>query len=136
MMPGPVAGAVRGAVTNSADGWVAPSEIARLRAPGTPASAQLLYRFRTTGTAAAMRADAAEVRRALPAGAVTATQPYLTVKQQETSRIGPFVPFLVAFGLLGLVMSVLIVGNVVSGAVVAGYRRIGIPPTSACPPAS
>jgi putative ABC transport system permease protein len=36
------------------------------------------------------------------------------------------VPFLVAFGLLGLVMSVLIVGNVVSGAVVAGYRRIGI----------
>jgi hypothetical protein len=86
----------------------------------------LLYRFGTMGTATAMRADAAEVRRALPAGAVTAAQSYLTVKQQETSRIGPFVPFLVAFGLLGLVMSVLIVGNVVSGAVVAGYRRIGI----------
>ena len=35
-------------------------------------------------------------------------------------------PFLVAFGVIGLVMSVLIVANVVSGAVVAGYRRIGI----------
>ena len=35
-------------------------------------------------------------------------------------------PFIVAFGLIGLVMSVLIVGNVVSGAVAAGTRRIGV----------
>ena len=35
-------------------------------------------------------------------------------------------PFIVAFGLIGLVMSVLIVANVVSGAVVAGTRRIGV----------
>ena len=35
-------------------------------------------------------------------------------------------PFLVAFGVLGLVMSVLIIGIVVSGAVGAGTRRIGI----------
>ena len=55
-----------------------------------------------------------------------ATESYLTVKASEASRIGPFVPFLVAFGVLGLIMSVLIVANVVSGAVVAGYRRIGI----------
>ena len=31
-----------------------------------------------------------------------------------------------AFGLIGLVMSVLIVANVVGGAVVAGTRRIGV----------
>ena len=62
----------------------------------------------------------------LPSGAVTAVQSYLTVREQETSQIGPFVPFLVAFGVIGLVMSVLIVANVVSGAVVSGYRRIGI----------
>jgi putative ABC transport system permease protein len=36
------------------------------------------------------------------------------------------VPFVVAFGVIGLAMSVLIVGNVVNGAVVAGYRRIGV----------
>ena len=35
-------------------------------------------------------------------------------------------PFIVAFGLIGLVMSVLIVANVVSGAVAAGTRRIGV----------
>ncbi len=45
---------------------------------------------------------------------------------QEDGNIAPFVPFLLAFGILGIVMSVLIVANVVSGAVVSGYRRIGI----------
>ena len=33
---------------------------------------------------------------------------------------------MVAFGVIGLATSVLIVGNVVNGAVVSGYRRIGI----------
>ena len=33
---------------------------------------------------------------------------------------------MVAFALIGLAMAVLIVGNVVSGAVVAGYQRIGV----------
>jgi len=113
-------------VTNSADGWVTPGEITRLHTPGTPGSEQMLYRFRDAGTAAAVRADATSVRAALPSGAVTAVQSYLTVREQETSQIGPFVPFLVAFGVIGLVMSVLIVANVVSGAVVSGYRRIGI----------
>jgi putative ABC transport system permease protein len=35
-------------------------------------------------------------------------------------------PFVVAFALIGLAMAVLIVGNVVSGAVVASYTRIGV----------
>jgi putative ABC transport system permease protein len=113
-------------VTNSADGWVTPGEITRLHTPGTPGSEQMLYRFRDASTATAVRADATAVSTALPSGAVTAVQSYLTVREQETSQIGPFVPFLVAFGVIGLVMSVLIVANVVSGAVVSGYRRIGI----------
>ena len=113
-------------VTNTASGWVTPGEVARLRAPGAVPGAQMLYRFRSNGTAADIRAGTAAVSRALPPGSVLATESYLTVKASETSRIGPFVPFLVAFGVIGLVMSVLIVANVVSGAVVAGYRRIGI----------
>jgi putative ABC transport system permease protein len=113
-------------VNSSAGGWVLPSEIAKLRAPGTPAAAQMLYRFHNAATASAIRADVAAVSRALPAGAVTGTQSYLAVKTQEKSQIGPWVPFVVAFGVIGLVMSVLIVTNVVSGAVVAGYQRIGV----------
>jgi putative ABC transport system permease protein len=47
-------------------------------------------------------------------------------RQTANRQTATFVPFVVAFGVLGLVMSVLIVGIVVSGAVSAGTRRIGI----------
>jgi putative ABC transport system permease protein len=113
-------------VDSSAAGWVLPGEIAALRAQGTPPAAQMQYRFRDAGSAAAIRTDVAAVTGALPAGAVTGTQSYLAIKAQERSNIAPFVPFVVAFAALGLALSALIVANVVSGAVVAGYRRIGV----------
>jgi putative ABC transport system permease protein len=113
-------------VDSSAAGWVLPSEIAKLRAPGTPPAEQMQYRFRDAGTAAAIRADVAAVTGALPTGAVTGTQSYLAIRAQERSNIAPFVPFVVAFAVLGLALSALIVANVVSGAVVAGYHRIGV----------
>src|SRR5262249_39950264 len=78
------------------------------------------------GTAAAVSADTAAVTRALPAGAVTATQSYLSVRAAQRTEVAVYAPFVVAFAIIGLVMSVLIVANVVSGAVIAGYYRIGI----------
>jgi putative ABC transport system permease protein len=113
-------------VSDSADGWVTPGEIAALRTSRTPSRERVLYRFRRAGTASAIGSDIAAVAAALPAGAVTATESYLTIKAQEASGIAPIAPFLVAFGVIGLVMSALIVVNIVSGAVVSGYRRIGI----------
>jgi putative ABC transport system permease protein len=113
-------------VTNTADGWVTPAEITRLRAPGTPASAQLLYRFTSAGSYAQVRADAAEVARALPPGTVTGAASWLAAQDATTGNGAIMEPFVVAFALIGLVMAVLIVGNVVSGAVVAGYHRIGV----------
>jgi putative ABC transport system permease protein len=113
-------------VTGSADGWVVPTEVARLSPAKATAGAQMLYRFASAGSAAAVRADVAAVTAALPPGALPAAQSYLTIRDQEASGIAPIAPFLVAFGLTGLVMSALIVINVVGGAVVAGYRRIGI----------
>ena len=113
-------------VDSSAGGWVLPSEIARLQVPGTTPAAQMQYRFRDAGTATAIRADVAAVTAALPAGALTGTESYLAIRAQESSNIAPFVPFVVAFAVLGLALSALIVANVVSGAVVAGYHRIGV----------
>jgi putative ABC transport system permease protein len=113
-------------ITNTADGWVAPGEIARLRVPGTPASAQMLYRFTSAGSYAQVRADAAEVTRALPPGTVTGAASWLAAEDATTGNGAIMEPFVVAFALIGLVMAVLIVGNVVSGAVVAGYHRIGV----------
>jgi putative ABC transport system permease protein len=113
-------------ITNTADGWVIPGEVARLRAPGTPASAQMLYRFTNAGSDAQIRADVAEVTRALPPGAVTGAGSWLTAENQAAGNGAIMEPFVVAFALIGLAMAVLIVGNVVSGAVVAGYHRIGV----------
>jgi putative ABC transport system permease protein len=64
----------------------------------------------------------------LPSGALlpSGTSSYLSVEQSEISDNAPWVPFILTFGIIALVMSVLIVVNVVSGAVVAGTTRIGV----------
>src|SRR6202042_1402147 len=113
-------------ITNTADGWVAPAEMPALQAPGVAPSAQLLYRFTSAGTDAQVRADLAEVTGALPPGAVTGAGSWLGAELQNTSNGAIMEPFVVAFALIGLAMAVLIVGNVVSGAVISGYQRIGV----------
>jgi putative ABC transport system permease protein len=113
-------------ITSTADGWVAPSQIAALRAPGTPATAQLLYRFTAAGSDAQIRADVAAITRALPAGTVANSASWLTAQSQAEGNGAIMEPFVLAFALIGLVMAVLIVGNVISGAVVAQYQRIGV----------
>jgi putative ABC transport system permease protein len=113
-------------VSRSADAWVVPAEISALRRPGTPAIAEMLYRLHSAGSAAAVSAGAAAVTRALPVRSVTGTQSYLSVRAAQQNQVAVYSPFVVAFAIIGLVMSVLIVANVVSGAVIAGYHRIGI----------
>ncbi|MDH6112532.1 putative ABC transport system permease protein [Kitasatospora sp. MAP12-15] len=113
-------------VTDSADGWVVPAEIAALRASGAPGSAQMLYRFSAAASTAEMNADRAAVAAALPAGAITGAQSYLDVKLAADENTALFVPVMMAFGVLGLLMSVIIIASVVSGAVGAQIRRIGI----------
>ena len=113
-------------VTGSADAWAIPAQVARLRSPGTPASAQMLYRFRSAATSAAVRADIAAVTAALPAGTVTATASYLTVKATDAAHVAAYVPVLITCGVIGLVLSLLIVVTVIRGAVAAGPIRIGV----------
>jgi putative ABC transport system permease protein len=113
--------------TGTAGAWVVPAEIAALRASRAPAQEQMLYRFAHAGSAAQVSAGVAEVTAALPAGAVAGSVPWLTAEAQATRGPSSIVaPFVMAFAIMGLAMSVLIVTNVVSGAVVAGYRRIGV----------
>ena len=113
-------------ITGTASGWVAPAEIPLLRAAGGTGATQMLYRFAHAGIGAQLHADVARLTQALPHGALAGSMSYYTAQVEEDGNIAPFVPFLLAFGLLGIVMSVLIVANVVGGAVVSGYRRIGI----------
>ncbi|WP_030243171.1 FtsX-like permease family protein [Streptomyces sp. NRRL S-350] len=113
-------------VSWSADGWVAPEQVAGLTAPGTTPAAQYLYRFARAGTDAEVAADRAAIAAAVPAGALTRATSYRPAQAEADRTASTFVPFVAAFGLLGLAMSVLIIGVVVSGAVTAATRRIGI----------
>ncbi|HEY0937987.1 MAG TPA: FtsX-like permease family protein [Trebonia sp.] len=112
-------------VTGSADGWVTPGELSRLAVGGRPAE-QLLYRFAAAATDAQLRAGVAAVTRAVPAGTVLDWGSWLSAQQSDGSNAAIMEPFVLAFALIGLVMAVLIVGNVVSGAVIAQYHRIGV----------
>ncbi|MGW0536217.1 ABC transporter permease [Streptomyces sp. NPDC003032] len=112
-------------VTRTADAWVVPSQMAALTAPGGGGH-QMLYRFTDAGTAARITAGRAAVTESLPPGAAIGDQSWLTVKKSAERDTALYVPFLIAFGALGLVMSVLIVGNVVASAVGTGTRRIGV----------
>jgi putative ABC transport system permease protein len=113
-------------VTGSATAWVWPTQADVLHATGAVTGRQMLYRFAAADTEAAVRTSLTAVTAGLPAEAVTDSATYLNAKLRVNGNIKPMVPFVVAFGVLGLVMSVLIVANVVAGAVVAGFRAIGV----------
>ncbi|MFD7324391.1 FtsX-like permease family protein [Streptomyces sp. NPDC059875] len=109
-------------LSNSADGWVSPAQIDGLG----PTMTEMLYRFDAHATDADVAAGLAAVGSGLPSDSLLASQSYLTIKRDVAAGPGAYVPFLVVFGLLGLAVAVLIVANVVSGAVVSGFRHIGV----------
>ncbi|MER7753848.1 FtsX-like permease family protein [Kitasatospora sp. NPDC097643] len=113
-------------VSLSSDGWIAPEQVAALTAPGRTPAVQYLYRFDHAGTDAEVDADRAALAAAVPDGALTRATSYLPAREEANRTASTFVPFVVAFGVLGLCMSVLIIGVVVGGAVTAATRRIGI----------
>jgi putative ABC transport system permease protein len=113
------------------DAWVAPSEVAALRAPGVPVLEQMLYTFAQAGTTAQLAADLGELRAALPPGTLAGpvSPPPVALPSGATpGTLGGNVNtrFILAFAILGLVLAVLITANVVSAAVIASYRRIGV----------
>lgn len=109
-------------VSGSADAWVTPDQMAELE----PTATQMLYRFANAATAAEISAAQDAVTAGLPAGALLGAESYLVLKQDITSETAVYIPFLVVFGVLGLAVAILIVANVISGAVVAGFRNIGM----------
>jgi putative ABC transport system permease protein len=108
--------------TGTADAWVAPGQISALH----PSAVQMLYRFTSAATTGEISSDLAAVTTGLPQAALLSSTSYLTVKDRVNSGPGTFVPFLMVFGILGLIVAIVIIINVISGAVVAGFRHIGV----------
>ncbi|WP_089102004.1 ABC transporter permease [Streptomyces hyaluromycini] len=109
-------------MSRTADAWVAPAQMAALR----PTATQMLFRFTDASSQSRLRAELSTVTSELPKDALTASQTYLTLKEQIGATARAYAQYLMAFGFLGVVVAVLIVANVVSGAVISGFRHIGI----------
>ncbi|MEI5520127.1 FtsX-like permease family protein [Streptomyces brasiliscabiei] len=109
-------------LSGTADAWVSPGQIGALK----PTSTQMLFRFTDASSESRLRTRLAAVTEELPSGALAGSRSYLALKDQIGGSARAYAPYLLAFGVLGIVVSVLIVANVVSGAVISGFRHIGI----------
>lgn len=113
-------------VSKTADAWATPAQVRALASTDGPVTSQMLYRFDSAGTKGQIADARARLADAVPSGALLGTQSYLDTKRAADQGAAPTIPFLIAFGVLGIAMSVIIVGSVVSGAVGMSLRRIGI----------
>lgn len=111
-------------VSDTADAWMTPGGLAAL--PAVSSGYEMLYRLDDAGSASQVGEVRDAVAAALPDGAVTSARSWLVVKKEFNDQTSLFVPFLLTFGGLSLLLSVLIVGTVVAGAVGSTSRRIGI----------
>ncbi|MFC9841892.1 FtsX-like permease family protein [Streptomyces sp. NPDC060223] len=112
--------------SKTADAWATPAQVRALGSKDNPVTSQMLYRFDAAGTKAQIAAARKTLAAAVPSGALIGTTSYLDTKRAADQGAAATIPFLLAFGALGIVMSVIIVGSVVSGAVGTSLRRIGI----------
>jgi putative ABC transport system permease protein len=112
--------------TGTAHAWATPGQVTALASRDTPLTHQMLYRFDSAGTTGQTAGQREALAAAVPSGALLGTDSWLDAKRAADQGAAPTIPFLVAFGVLGIVMSVIIVGSVISGAVGAGLRRIGV----------
>ncbi|WP_217237309.1 ABC transporter permease [Streptomyces sp. AC555_RSS877] len=110
----------------TADAWATPAQVTALASKDTPVTSQMLYRFDSADTSGQITAARKQLTAAVPEGALLGTQSYLDTKRAADAGAAPTIPFLIAFGVLGIAMSLIIVGSVVSGAVGTSLRRIGI----------
>jgi FtsX-like permease family len=104
--------------------WALPGEITALVKAGAPRQEQMLYTFRHAATAAQAIADLAELRAALPAGAIVSHAVALDGQQQVGNGIHS--SSTVPYAVMALLLAAVIVASLAAAAVTAGYRRIGV----------
>lgn len=110
----------------TADAWAAPAQVDALGSKAIPVSSQMLYRFDSASTKQQILAGRNKLAASVASGALLGTQSWLDTKRAADQGAAATVPFVMAFGALGIVMSVITVSGVISGAVGTSLRRIGI----------
>ncbi|MEU5809309.1 FtsX-like permease family protein [Streptomyces sp. NPDC047718] len=112
--------------SRTADAWAPAAQVEALASQGSPVTRQMLYRLDAASTKEQILAGREKLAAAVGPGALLGTQSWLDTKRSADQGAAATVPFVTAFGVLGLAMSVIIVSSVISGAVGTSLRRIGI----------
>jgi putative ABC transport system permease protein len=106
--------------------WALPGTITALERAGAPRQEQMLYTFRHASTVAQVSADLAELRAALPAGAIIGHAVALSSENLATMGNGIHASSTVPYAVMALLLAAVIIAAVAAAAVTAGYRRIGV----------
>jgi putative ABC transport system permease protein len=106
--------------------WVVPQQVAGLLPAGTTPNYLMLYRFRQAATAADLQRNIDEIAAVLSPNSIAYTLTYLVVKQLFSVNTLIVLGSLLAFAAFALGAVALIIANVVTGAVLASYREIGV----------
>jgi putative ABC transport system permease protein len=105
--------------------WVPPAQVADL-AGGSGLGYEMAYRFPSAPSQAQLRDDMERLRASLPAGAISGSSDYLTIRDAYQADNQFLLVLLLAFGTFALVASLATTINLVLGTVLTGYRDIGI----------
>ena len=106
--------------------WALPGEITALEKVGAPRQEEMLYTFRHASTVAQVSADLAELRAALPAGAIVGHSAALSSAGLEIMGHGIRGSSVIPYAIMALLLAAVIIAAVTAAAVTAGYRRIGV----------
>lgn len=118
---------VADSVSQTTDAWVLPQEVSALAPAQATTGYEMLYRFASAGTTEQVAADQKAVTAGLPGGSVADTESWLTLRSAAQSGGTAIIPpFLAAFGVLGVILSVIILASVINATIAASARRIGI----------
>jgi len=107
---------------NDAAAWVMPGQLSGVRT----AQYLMAYRLHHASTASEIAAAVDAITQSVPTNAAIDTSNYLDAKLSADRTTAVMIPFLLAFSVFALLASALIIANLVSGAVIAGTREIGI----------
>jgi len=113
-------------IPTSNRGWVASTVVGSLTSTDATHAYRMAYRFRSAATRADLRADVKEIEDSMPAGSVLSYSSYLDFRDSYSFNNSLILTFLLAFAALAIAAVAVIVANVVTGAVLASYREIGI----------
>jgi len=113
-------------VGNEPSAWTLPGAVPLITTGKFQTSYLMDFRLVHAATNQDVASAANSISAGLAAGAVVDTSNYLDAKLGADRTTAVMIPFLLAFSIFALLASALIIANLVSGAVIAGTRDIGI----------